>query len=67
MPSLPPEKPVSDSRPPMRGGGCLIAAGLLIGPVVGMVFGETSIGLFGGLVIGLVAAVILTIVDRRRR
>lgn len=52
--------------PPMRGGGCLIAAGLVIGPIVGLLFGQTSLGLFAGLVIGIVAAIVLTILDRRR-
>ena len=54
------------TRPPMRGGGCLIAAGLVIGPVVGLMFGQTSLGLFGGLGVGIAAAIVLTVLDRRR-
>lgn len=54
------------SRPPMRGGGCLIAAGLVIGPIVGLFFGQTSLGLVLGLGIGAVAAIVLTIADRKR-
>lgn len=58
MPETPPL-----SRPPQQAGGCLIAAGLLIGPVIGMMFGETSIGLVVGLVIGVVAAIIMAVRD----
>lgn len=53
-------------KPPVRGGGCLIAAGLLVGPIIGMAFGETSIGLVAGLAIGILAAIALTLADRRR-
>ena len=56
----------STTRPPMRGGGCLVAAGLVIGPVVGLLFGQTSLGLVIGLGVGAAAAVLLTIADRRR-
>ena len=58
--------PFPRSPVPMRGGGCLIAAGLIVGPVIGMAFGQTSIGLVAGLVIGILAAIALTIADRRR-
>jgi uncharacterized membrane protein len=58
--------PRPKTPPPMRGGGCLIAAGLVIGPVVGLIFGQTSMGLFAGLAIGIVAAIVLTVLDRRR-
>nr|WP_310523937.1 hypothetical protein [Polymorphobacter sp.] len=50
----------------MRGGGFFIAAGLIVGPIVGAAFGQTSIGLVAGFVIGAVAAIVLTIADRRR-
>ncbi|MFZ4690695.1 MAG: hypothetical protein ACOYLS_15785, partial [Polymorphobacter sp.] len=59
MSTTPPEP--TNSRPPMRGGGCLIAAGLVIGPIVGILFGETSIGLVAGLAIGVVLAIALTV------
>jgi hypothetical protein len=52
--------------PPMRGGGCLIAAGLVFGPVIGLLFGQTSAGLVIGGLVGVVAAVVLTVLDRRR-
>lgn len=50
----------------MRGGGCLIAAGAVFGPVIGLLFGQTSIGLVAGLAIGIIAAIVLTIWDQRR-
>lgn len=61
-----PTPPTNPTPPPMRGGGCLIAAGLVIGPVIGVLFGQTSLGLVAGLAIGVVAAIVLTVLDRRR-
>jgi len=54
------------SRPPIRGGGCLIAAGLVLGPIIGLFFHQTSIGLMVGLGLGTVAAILLTIAERKR-
>ncbi len=62
-PSVNPDAP---AKPPRRGGGCLIAAGVMIGPVIGVMFGETSLGLVAGLVIGILAAVGLAVADRKR-
>ena len=62
----PPVNPDGPAKPPRRGGGCLIAAGVLIGPVIGVMFGETSIGLVAGLAIGILAAVALAVADRKR-
>jgi hypothetical protein len=59
--------PNSPARPPIRGGGCLIAAGLIIGPVAGLMVGQTSAGLVIGGIIGVVAAIILAVVDARGR
>jgi hypothetical protein len=53
-----------NSRPPQTAGGCLIAAGLIFGPIIGMAFGETSIGLVAGGVIGVLAAVAMAWRDR---
>ena len=64
MPPLPPETP--SSRPPMQGGGCLIAAGLVIGPIMGLLVGQTSLGLLAGLAIGVVGAIVIAVRDRRR-
>jgi F0F1-type ATP synthase assembly protein I len=60
MPEMPPAR-----RPPQQAGGCLIAAGLIFGPLVGMLFGQTSIGLIAGLVIGVVAAIVMAVRDGR--
>lgn len=61
-----PENPDAPAKPPRRGGGCLIAAGVLVGPVIGVMFGETSIGLVAGLAIGILAAIALAVADRKR-
>ena len=53
--------PASPPRKPPLGGGCLIAAGVLIGPVVGLFFGQTSLGLVIGLAIGIVAALVMAL------
>jgi hypothetical protein len=66
MANNPPVIPDTPAKPPRRGGGCLIAAGVLIGPVIGVMFGETSIGLVAGLAIGILAAVALAVADRQR-
>jgi hypothetical protein len=54
-------------RPPERGGGCLIAAGLVVGPVLGLMVGQTSAGLVIGGLVGIAAAIALAVADRRRR
>lgn len=61
-----PTDPHPVTPPPMRGGGCMIAAGAMIGPIVGLAFGETSIGLIVGVAIGIAGAITLTIFDRQR-
>ncbi len=54
------------SPPDRLGGGCLIAAGLLIGPVVGVFIGQVSAGLIVGGALGIVAAIILALYERRK-
>jgi hypothetical protein len=66
LPDSTPTGPNSPARPPMRGGGCLIAAGLIIGPILGLMVGQTSAGLVIGGVIGVVAAIALAVIDSRR-
>ena len=66
MANNPTVTPDAPAKPPRRGGGCLIAAGVMIGPVIGVMFGETSIGLVAGLGFGVLAAIALAIADRRR-
>lgn len=51
-------------RKPQQAGGCLIAAGLILGPIIGWMFGETSIGLLAGGVIGGIAAIVMTLRNR---
>jgi hypothetical protein len=56
--TVPPHRSPS-SRPPQQAGGCLIAAGLIIGPIIGLAFGQTSIGLVAGGLIGVAAAALM--------
>lgn len=57
--------PQSPSQPPRRAGGCLIAAGLILGPIVGLLFGQVSMGLVIGFGLGAAAAVAMALTDRR--
>lgn len=54
-------------RPGSRGGGILIAAGLLLGPIIGIFVGQVSAGLIAGGALGIVAAVVLALIDRTRK
>jgi hypothetical protein len=58
--------PVSPPPPAPRGGGCLIAAGLVLGPVVGLFLGQVSAGLVAGGVIGVLAAVVMALAEKKR-
>lgn len=53
------------SRPPQRGGGILIALGLILGAGIGAAFGQPSQGLIIGLGVGVVLAIALWLADRR--
>jgi uncharacterized membrane protein YhhN len=55
----------STSRPPQRGGGIFIAAGLVLGTVGGAVAGQPSLGFLAGLGLGVAAAIVLAFADRR--
>ncbi|WP_284734539.1 hypothetical protein [Sphingosinicella terrae] len=55
----------SPKRTPMAG-GALLAASILLGPVVGAFFGQPSIGLLVGFGVGLVLLLVVWLVDRRR-
>jgi membrane associated rhomboid family serine protease len=50
-----------------RGGGILVAIGLLLGSVIGVMQGQPSIGLIAGLAVGLVGAALVAWWDSRRR
>jgi len=56
-------------RPPRRGtmaGGFLIAAGVIGGAIIGIVRGEPSAGVVIGIAVGVAAAILVWLVDRRR-
>jgi uncharacterized membrane protein len=48
------------------GGGVLIALGAIGGAVVGTLYRQPSIGLVAGLAVGLLLAIFVWLVDRRR-
>lgn len=50
-----------------RGGGCLLALGLIGGTAAGVVAGQGTIGLLAGLALGIAAAALFNWRDRRRR
>lgn len=53
------------SRPPQRGGGVFIALGLVLGGIVGAMYGLAAPGLLAGLVLGVLASILLVMADRR--
>jgi hypothetical protein len=53
------------ARPDPKGGGCLVAGGLLGGAIIGVLLGEGSLGILIGLAAGALAATILMLRDRR--
>lgn len=53
-------------KPAPRSAGAFIALGLLAGPTIGFLFGETSLGLVGGLGLGVAVAVFFWLKDRQR-
>ena len=50
-----------------RGGGILIALGLIVGAVIGIIAGNGALGMLGGLVAGVAAAWALARRDTRRK
>lgn len=50
-----------------RAGGCLLAASLITGPIVGMAYRQPSVGFLAGLGVGLVLAGLVWLLDRGRR
>lgn len=58
---------MTDPAPrPANAGGFIIAASLLLGTIIGLVFGQPSIGFLAGLAFGSVVAIILWQKDRTR-
>lgn len=49
------------------GGGVFIAIGLLAGAAIGVVVGQPSLGLVGGLVAGIAVAGLIAVWEARRR
>ena len=49
-----------------QAGGSLLAICIIIGTVAGAVAGEASMGFVGGAIIGIIAAVVLWLRDRKR-
>jgi hypothetical protein len=56
----------AESMMAQRGGGFLITIALLVGAVVGTIYGEPSIGLVAGLGVGVFGAVLVWLYDRAR-
>ena len=54
------------STPAPRAAGAFIALGLIIGPLVGIAFGQPTLGLLAGLGVGLVIAIGQWLFDRAR-
>lgn len=48
------------------GGGIFIAIGLIGGAILGVVYGQPSIGLIGGLVAGLAVAGVIALFEMKR-
>lgn len=66
-PSPTPNKDAAINKNTTTGGGCLIAGGLMLGPIVGIFIGQVSAGLIAGGVAGVVAAILWTFYDSRRQ
>ncbi|MGZ8997481.1 MAG: hypothetical protein ACXW2T_01360 [Allosphingosinicella sp.] len=50
-----------------RAGGFLLALSILIGPVVGAMIGQASIGFLAGVGVGLLLLLVVWLSDRSRR
>ncbi|OYQ25013.1 hypothetical protein CHU93_14340 [Sandarakinorhabdus cyanobacteriorum] len=59
------QSPRSSARPPQRGGGILIALGLVLGAGIGTALGQPSQGLIIGFAVGGALAIALLFADRR--
>jgi amino acid permease len=57
----------TENSPPRLAGGIFIALGLLIGAMIGVAMDQPSAGTVIGMAIGTVIAVVIWIMDRKRR
>jgi hypothetical protein len=57
----------TENSQPRLAGGIFIAFGLLIGAIIGIAMDQPSAGTVIGMAIGTVIAVVIWIVDRKRR
>ncbi len=57
---------MSQSQPPARAGGFIIAAAILVGTVGGGMMGQPSIGFLAGAAAGILVAMTIWLRDRRR-
>ena len=48
------------------GGGCLIFAGFIVGSFLGISQGQASFGAMGGVAVGVLLALLLWVVGRKR-
>lgn len=59
------QRPSPSSQPPQRGGGVLIALGLMLGAGIGTALGQPSQGLIIGFAVGVGLAIVMLLRDRR--
>lgn len=59
------DNPPSRSTGPAAG-GCLLASGIMAGAIYGAVAGDATLAVLIGAAAGLVAAVMIFVIDRRR-
>ncbi|WP_397581418.1 hypothetical protein [Sphingorhabdus sp.] len=57
----------TENSPPRLAGGIFIALGLLIGAIIGVAMDQPSAGAVIGMAIGIVIAVAIWVMDRKRR
>lgn len=54
------------ATPPRRAAGAFLAIAILMGAVAGVAIGQASAGVLAGAGVGIAAALILFLLDRRR-
>lgn len=57
----------SDSPPPPRAAGCILAFAIIAGAFIGAAVGQSSIGVLTGTAIGAAVAAAFWLIDQRRR